>query len=52
MVKKIETEYDPVLHRYRAFCPACHFQSVRAKREAATHIVAQHAAYEHGMETK
>ena len=42
----LRTKYDPVLGRYRAAC-ACGFVAVRAKREAAEHVLAQHVAYEH-----
>jgi ribosomal protein S27AE len=43
---KIYSEYDPVLKRYRVRCPKCGHVAVRAKREAALHVMAQHVAYE------
>ena len=40
------TVYDPVLRRYRATC-GCGYEAVRAKREAAEHVLSQHIAYQH-----
>lgn len=39
--------YDPVIKRYRAFCPKCDYVAIRAKSEAAAHVIAQHVAYAH-----
>jgi hypothetical protein len=41
------TTYDPVLKRHRATCPTCGYAAVRAKRDAAAHVLAQHIAYAH-----
>lgn len=50
---RIETEVEKAksdVIRWRSTCPVCGYFSVRAKREAAVHVVSQHVAYEHGLE--
>lgn len=44
---KLDAVFDPVVKRYRATCPVCGYFAVRAKREAAIHVLAQHVAYTH-----
>lgn len=44
---KIEATYDPALARYRVHCPLCDHFAVRAKKEAAIHVISQHLAYVH-----
>lgn len=53
MAKKVKLRavYDPVIGRYKTTCPECGRVVVRAKSEAAVHNLAQHMAYEHGVET-
>lgn len=48
----VRSAYDPVIKRYRSTCPECGYAAVRAKSEAAEHAVAQHVAYQHGLEVK
>lgn len=48
---KAKAVYDPVIKRYRATCPICGYAAVRAKWEAAEHVLSQHLAYEHEAET-
>lgn len=45
--KKFNIHYDAVLKRYRASCPHCSYFAVRAKSEAAEHVLSQHIAYAH-----
>jgi hypothetical protein len=40
-------EYDPIVRRWRVQCHYCSYTSVRAKREASEHIIAQHVTYAH-----
>ena len=47
---KLDAVYDPVTKRYHATCPECGYKSVRAKREAALHVLAQHVVYTHEKE--
>jgi hypothetical protein len=48
---KPEITYDPVLKRWKAHCSHCAYMAVRAKREAAEHILSQHTAYNHEGES-
>lgn len=47
MAQTQKAEYDAVIKRYRATCPVCMYVAVRAKSEAAEHLLAQHIAYTH-----
>ena len=44
------TTYDAEARRHRAACPFCDYAVVRAKKEAALHVLAQHVIYEHEHE--
>lgn len=44
---KLDAKYDPVIGRYVAQCPHCLYFAVRAKSEAAIHVLSQHVAYTH-----
>ena len=48
----IDAQYDPVVRRYRAECPVCGYAAVRAKRDAALHVLAQHVVYAHERAVK
>jgi len=39
--------YDAVVKRWRALCHDCGYQAVRAGRDNAEHVMAQHCAYKH-----
>lgn len=47
---RLDATYDPVVKRYRATCPTCGYVAVRAKREAAIHVLSQHVTYTHDSE--
>lgn len=47
MPRMESSSYDAAIKRWRAFCPYCAYQAVRAKREAAEHVVSQHVNYTH-----
>ena len=51
-VRERDVSFDPVLRRYRATCPTCGYVAVRAKREAAVHVLSQHLAYADHKEAK